>query len=388
MAFFGNDAVNRVNLHSGIQALARGAGTVFFLVFLLRAGISVPIALLAQAAILVGRFVLRPLVLPLAKRFGLKPLLITGTIGMAIEYPLLAEVHGVGPQLLILIIAASAGGLLYWVSYNAYFAAIGDAEHRGHQVGAREALVSAAGIIAPLLAAWSLVTAGPRWTFAAVGIVQVLSALPLLGIPNVKIKQSAPGAYRAARLGFAFAAIDGWFDAFYLFVWQIALFVTLKESIPGYGGAMALAGLLGAVCGPLLGRHVDAGGGKRATIIAYSAAALVMLLRAASLGQIWLAVIANALGALLMPLMIPPLNAATYNLSQSSPCTLRFQMASEAGWDVGCFSACVLTAGLAAAGLSLGTAIVLALPAIAAGMALLLRYNRLLDASAESRHAH
>ena len=69
--FFRNDAVNRVNLHSGIQALAQGAGAIFFLVFMLRAGVSVPAALTAQAAILAGRFLIRPIILPLAKRWGL-----------------------------------------------------------------------------------------------------------------------------------------------------------------------------------------------------------------------------------------------------------------------------------------------------------------------------
>ena len=51
MAFLRNDAVKRVNLHSGIQALAQGAGGIFFLVFLLQAGVSVPAALCALAAI-------------------------------------------------------------------------------------------------------------------------------------------------------------------------------------------------------------------------------------------------------------------------------------------------------------------------------------------------
>ena len=60
MAFFRNDAVNRVNLHYGIQALAQGAGGIFFLVFMLRAGVSVPAALTAQAAIVAGRFLIRP----------------------------------------------------------------------------------------------------------------------------------------------------------------------------------------------------------------------------------------------------------------------------------------------------------------------------------------
>lgn len=70
MAFLRNDAINRVNLHSGIQALAQGAGAIFFLVFLLRAGVSVPVALLAQAAIVTGRFLLRPAMLPIARRWA------------------------------------------------------------------------------------------------------------------------------------------------------------------------------------------------------------------------------------------------------------------------------------------------------------------------------
>jgi hypothetical protein len=68
MAFLRNDAINRVNLHYGIQVLAQSAGGIFFLVFLLRAGVSIPVALIAQAAILAGRFFLRPAILPLAKR--------------------------------------------------------------------------------------------------------------------------------------------------------------------------------------------------------------------------------------------------------------------------------------------------------------------------------
>jgi hypothetical protein len=56
MAFLRNDAINRVKVHSGIQALAQGAGGIFFLVFLVRAGVAVPVALTAQAGILFLRF--------------------------------------------------------------------------------------------------------------------------------------------------------------------------------------------------------------------------------------------------------------------------------------------------------------------------------------------
>jgi MFS transporter, DHA1 family, inner membrane transport protein len=155
-------------------------------------------------------------------------------------------------------------------------------------------LVAVAGIIAPLLGAWTLVTAGPRWTFAAVGLTQRISAIPLLGAPIVAVKQAAPGALRAARQGVILIAVDGWIDSFYFFVWPMALFVSLHESIPAYGGAMALAGFVGAVCGLLLGRHIDTGHGRRVVTIGYTAATLVVLLRAVSVGSPWVVVSANA----------------------------------------------------------------------------------------------
>ena len=57
MSFFGNSAINRVNLHYAIQAIAAGAGGVFVLAFLLKAGVSVPLTLLTQAGLVAGRFV-------------------------------------------------------------------------------------------------------------------------------------------------------------------------------------------------------------------------------------------------------------------------------------------------------------------------------------------
>ncbi|MEX2318844.1 MAG: MFS transporter [Bauldia sp.] len=374
MAFFRNDAINRVNLHSGIQALALAAGAIFFLVYLVRAGVSIPAVLVAQAAIVAVRFVLRPLLLPLAKRWGLKPLLIAGTLGLAVQYPVLAEVDGVGGVLVLLVVVTSLAELVYYVSYNAYFAALGDAEHRGHQIGAREAIMTVAAIIAPLAGTWALVTLGPRWMFAGVALVQALAVLPLVGTPNVAVKMEAPGAYRAARVGAILIAADGWFDACFILVWQIALFVSLGESFAAYGGAMALAGLIGAVCGLLLGRHIDAGFGRRAVIIAYGLDAAIVLMRAGSLGSPWLAVAANAIGGLFWPLLSPTLGVVTYNLAKASPCPFRFNLALEGGWDVGCFAACLISAALIAAGVSMAAPILLALPGVAVTAGLLWRH--------------
>jgi MFS transporter, DHA1 family, inner membrane transport protein len=374
MAFLRNRTVNLINLHYGIQALAQGMGGVFFLVFLLRAGLSVPIALCAMTAILAGRFTLRPSVLILARRFGLKPMVIFGTLGIALQYPMLAQVHGIGWALLALVLIASVGDTFYWSSYHAYFASVGDSEHRGHQVGAREALAAVAGIVAPLVGAWALIAFGPRIAFGAVGLVQACAAIPLLGTPNVAIARTAPGAFRAARDGIAIFAADGWVAAMYVLVWQVGLFLSLAESYTAYGGAMALAALVGAAGGMLLGRHIDAGHGKRAVVIAYAVVAAVALLRASSLGTPWLAVGANALGALSACLQVPAMMTAVYNLAKASPCALRFHIAAEGGWDIGCAAGCLTAAALASSGISLAFALVLALPGAAASVILLRRY--------------
>jgi hypothetical protein len=374
MSFLHNDAVNRVNLHSGVLALAQGSGGLFFFVFLLHAGVSAPAALVAQALIVAGRFAIRPALLPLARRWGLKRLLIFGTAAMAIQYPLLAQVHGVGPALLAVCVAAGFGDLFYYLSFNAYFATVGDAEHRGHQSAAREAVVAAVGVGSPLLGAWGLVTLGPGWWFLGVAAIQALAVLPLLGAPDVPVKAEAPGVLRAAWPAALLMAADGWFDTSYLYIWQIALFVTLKQSFAAYGGAMALAGVVGAISALLIGPHIDAGHGRRAVVMAYGLAIVVTLARAASLGWPALAVAANAMGALLMPVLVPVLVTATSNRSKASPCPLRFSMATEGGWDVGCFVACLTAAAMFSLGAPFWTGLLLALPAAVAGGAILWRF--------------
>ena len=374
MAFFGNDAVNRVNLHYGIQAVAMGAGGVFLLTFLLHVGVSVPATLLAFTGIIAGRFAMRPMVLPLGKRWGLKPLVIAGVLVVALQYPILAEVRGRNIWLYVFCVTTSLGDTLYWPAYHAYFASLGDSEHRGHQVAVREAAAALVGIVAPLIGAWALVTIGPRPAFAAVAAVQALSALPLLGAPNVRVLAEAPGAFRAARLGMAIFVLDGWLAASFYFVWQIALFVSLGKNLANYGGAMALAALVGAVVGMVLGRHIDRGHGRRAVIIAYISVAALTLMRALSVGSPWLAVAANAPGAIVAGLLLPAEMTAVYNLAKASPCAFRFHIFSEGGWDVGAGAGCLIAAALAASGQSFAISILLAVPGSAVAGWLLWRY--------------
>ena len=379
MAYLRNNTVNLLNLHYGIFAFAMNSGGVFYRVFLLKAGISAPLVLVTAAVVLIGRFILRPLVLTVAKRFGLRTVVVFGTLVTALQYPCLAFVHGVDRWLVALIVTSAIGDTFYWTSYHAYFASLGDSEHRGHQVSAREALAAVVGIAAPLIGGWALTTLGPVIAFNVSAGVQVLAALPLLATPNVGIAQSAPGAFKAARHSIMMFFADGWICAGYLFVWQISMFLSLGESFAAFGGAVALAAAVGAVAGVFLGRHIDAGHGGKAVWIAISVLVLTIVMRAASMGPA-MAVFAIALGALVYCLYVPTVMTAVYNQAKRSPCSLRFHMATEGGWDAGCAAGSLVAAAFIALGLPLSFAILLSLAGAMAMLVLLRRYYAELEA--------
>ena len=361
MAFFRSRTVNLLNLHYGIHAIALSGGASFFAVYLLKAGVSLPGVLVSIALILAGRFVVRPIIVPIAVKTGMRALVIAGTVLTALQYPLLAEVHGLGPALVALCVVAALGDTLYWSSYHAYFAALGNHEHRGSEVGAREAVAAVVGIASPLLTGWALVAFGPLVAFGATSVLLLLAALPLMFTPDVLVAAHAPGAFRAAIPGMRLFLADGWIAAGYYFLWQIALFLSLGESFVAFGGALALAALVGAVAGLFLGRLIDAGHGERAVVYAIGTLVVTTLLRALAPGHALLAVIVNALGALVVCLYMPTLMTAVYNQAKRSPCTLRFHVATEGAWDVGGATGLLLSAALAVWGVPLSVALLLPL---------------------------
>ncbi|MBO0753918.1 MAG: MFS transporter, partial [Bradyrhizobiaceae bacterium] len=326
------------------------------------------------ALIVAGRFALRPLVLAPAWRFGLKPLVIAGAVVTSLQYPFLAEVHGVGWELVALCVMSSAGDALYWTTYHAYFAALGDADQRGQQVGVREAVGAGVGIVGPLMTGWMLTAFGPRAAFDATAVVLALGALPVVGAPNVAVAGKAPDMWRAAVPGIVMFMADGWIAAGYHFVWQMALFVVLGESFTAYGGAMALAALAGAVGGLALGRLIDTGYGRRAAALAAGLLAAVIALRAVSTVGPALAIVANAAGAVETALYMSAMMTAVYNQAKVSPCVLRFHIATEGGWDAGCAGGCLIAAALLWAGAPIWCAILLSLPGTAVSYAMMRRH--------------
>ena len=374
MAYFHNRTVNLLNLHYWIHAVAVTGGSAFFVTYLLKAGVPAPTALSSFALILLGRFLIRPLIVPLTVRWGMRTMVIAGTLLTALQFPLLAEVEGVGTMLTVLILVTSIGDTVYWSTYHAYFATLGDDEHRGHQIGVREAVTALVGVVSPLMTGLLLVTYGPRAAFSLATVFCIASALPLLRTPEIRIAPDVSGAFRASIPGLLLFIADGWIMAGYVFVWQIVLFTSLNEDFLAYGGALALAAVIGGIGSLTLGRHIDAGHGSRAVVYAFGTFALIIVLRAVATGNATVAVLANALGALGACLYVPTLMTAVYTQAKRAPCPLRFHVATEGGWDIGGASGLFCAALAIRTGLPIWTGILFSLLGVAAMVVLLQRY--------------
>ena len=375
-SFFSNDAVNRANVHVAIAALAQYAGGVFVFVFLLKAGVSPPLVLCTLAGISATRFLIRPFVLPLARKIGVRNILILGTMMEAITYLMLPHVTGPGRMLFWFVALTSIGSVFYWTCYHAYYAALGDEEKRGEQVGGREAIIALVGIVAPVLGGLAIASAGPQIAFYGIAIVQICAALPLLGAADVRVEKGLYANRRDMLFGATLYAAEGLFAASFFHVWQIALFITLGEKFQNFGGAMALAGIASAAMSFGIGKMIDLGHGRRSITIAFGAAAVAVCIQATTYATPGGALIANGLGALAVALTAPTIMIRVYSMAKASGCPLRFAIATEGGWDIGCATGCLTAAAMLWAGMDFTAPILLSLVGVVLAGGLLVSSHR------------
>jgi MFS family permease len=366
MARSANSDLNRLTLHSALQQLAWSVTDAFSAVFLYRQGLEPATIYLAIAGVLALRLLLRPTVLAIVARTGLKTTLVAGAALSALQAALLAPIRGVDAALVAYVVASAVAEVFYWSSYHAMFASVGDAERRGSQVGLRQLLVAAAGVAGPAAGGLALAHFGPWLAFGAAGAVQLAAIAPILGCANRAVARVAPpGAFRAARRGALVFAADGWIFNGAGWAWSLVVFQAFDARFDAFGGLLAAAALAGALGGLAFGRAIDAGGALRAAWI--NAAVLAATLAAKALcGEQAIAVLVVAIGAALLGgLYNPSLMTAIYNEAKASPCPLRYHLALEAAWDVGGALACIAAAAVLACGASLQFVILLALPLVA-----------------------
>lgn len=367
MGYFQNRRFNLVYLHAAVQAIAMHGGESFAFIYLLKSGIPVPTVLLCIGLMFASRIVLRQAVLPIVKRIGLRQALAVSIVLEASAYPVLSQATGVGPYLVSYLALWAFSSSMYWTTYHAYVALLGDNEHRGAQVSVMEFLGTFMGIVAPLLMAFLLSFTSPFYAFGSIGLIMVCGAVPILLGPDFTIADQAEVPKETRRLSRLLMFSDGLRAGSFHFTWLIAMFITLGSSYVAFGGAMAVAGLAGAAAGLVIGRVIDLGHGLRAAQLGFGILALAALARTFGYSIPWFAVLANAAAAIAWPIYNTGFMSRVYQLSKQSPCPLRFTVISEGGWDMGTAVGCLASAALIHAGFGFTLPLALSLLGIAFG---------------------
>jgi MFS transporter, DHA1 family, inner membrane transport protein len=358
--------IHLLALHSVVAMLAWTLSGAFSAVFLLRAGLAPAQIFLAFAAILVLRFVMRPVVLYAAPAMGLRRALIVGAIFCALSCPALALVDGLGLGLAVFVAVSALGQVFYCTCYHVFFIALSDSGRRATQVGAFQALGTLAAVAGPAAGGLLLATRGPWPTFGAAFLIALAAILPLTRLAAPPIARARPrGAYAAAKSGVKLYFADGWIQVSLTSAWSIVLFQALHDRYDSFGGTLSLAALAGALGGIVFGRLIDSGHARSAVWINAAILAVVLVLRAATFGNA-AAAVAVAIGTTMVGgFYLPAWMTAVYDEAKRSPCTFRFQFAAEGGWDGGGALAGLIAAAFCAFGLPTETAILLALPMVA-----------------------
>lgn len=358
--------IRRIYAHAAMQSFVEASGGLFVVGFLVRQGLAPALALASFALILLSRFALRATVLPIAQAHGLRTVLLLGVLIRAVSFLMLPFVAGVGPMLVAYIVISGLGSVLYWTGYHAYVSAAGDNAAMGRQVSIQQAVTATVGIVAPVAGGFLLASAGPLAGFAVIAAIQLLAALPLLGAPNPAIDPGTRADPQIVRFGRRLYFAEGLQSGCGVVVWNLALFVTLGQSFEDFGGALALAGVGAAAGSLLIGRLIDGGRGTHSLALAYGLGAAVVAIKALAWASPLPALVATALGALVTPMLATAMLSPLYAMAQRSQCTLRFNMATEGGWDLGCSVAALVAAAILGMGMGYTLPILLGLGALAA----------------------
>lgn len=358
--------IRRIYAHTGLQSFVEASGGLFVVGFLVKQGLSPSYALASFALVLLSRFALRAAVLPLAHAYGLRTVLLLGVAIRAASYIMLPFVSGLGPMLVGYILVSGLGSVLYWTGYHAYVSAAGDNAVMGRQVSIQQAVTATVGIIAPVAGGFLLGWAGATAGFVIIAVIQLLAGLPLLGAPNPTIDPQSRADPHIVRFGRRIYFAEGLQSGCSNVVFNLALFVTLGQSFENFGGALALAGLGAAAGSLLIGKLIDGGRTTHSLALAYGLGAIVIGIKALAWSTALPALVATALGALVAPMLATAMLSPLYAMAQRSQCTLRFNMATEGGWDLGCSVAALVAAIILGTGFGYTLPILLGLGAIAA----------------------
>ena len=376
MSFFSNKDLNFLNAHYGMRAMGWEMCSMFTLAYLYKQGLSLPLAFIVYAGMLLARPLTRPIALWLCLKKGTHFTLMIGTLAFACRYPAMLPIKGVSWALLPFILISGLADSLYWVPYHNYFASVGDTKDRGSSVGIREAISTVVAVIGPVFGGM-LLSINPLYAFMLPFILTLVSVLPLMKTPDLPIpaKPTKEEKKHIDPFGFIVFIGDGLFFQAGT-VWPLIVFMILSENYGNFGLILALAALFRAMGCMLFGKMIDKGNGSLICFIGYGLHIVILIIRGFFAYTVPVVIACDFFAAIAYCFSIPGLMTAVYNATKRTTHPLYFTYYTEYGWDIGAVSAMLICAGLTTAGINLRWGLVIAVAGAALKIFVLDRYYR------------
>jgi len=326
-------------------AFANGFGNLFIGVFLYQAGIPIWQIFIALAGALATRMIFRPLSLKLCYKYGLKKILIVGTIFFALNYPLLGQVETLDIWFFLFFFIFALTDVLYWLPYHTIYTILGDKEHRGKQTGLRDGLIQISEFFAPLVSGILVLTYGYLAAFGAAMFFMLFALIPLLRVPSIdltKFNNDPKSKHPIQKEGFWLYLGDGFYYN-HDFVWKLILFLIVLNPVY-FGGLIGLAVLFKLILNMFVGHLFDKGKGMLISRLGTLLMILSVLGKGLLVDTIPEVIFFDIIFAIGFTLYAPIMNSVLYNFSKTSAHPLKFHFFAEMGWDVGAGLAALMTA--------------------------------------------
>ena len=349
-----NKTINYINIHFGLQRFAETIALTFGPIYLYKIGISIPWIFLIWAAMFGTRFFIRPFMLQLLPKIGLKKSIIIGSIIYAITYPSFLLINGLNFALLLPILLVAIVDVSYWLPYHTYFGIMGDSEDRGKQHGVRNALIQIGNILAPLLGGSLMYYYGFIGNSLIAFLFFIICLIPLFFIEEVFPKKAfsfKEGLAKTGKRGFVIYGLEGFTTATFHFTWVLVLYFLMGENTLSTGGVIALTTVIHIIVSYFIGHNLDLQHEANDAITEKTKKRMLQHTPFYLIGGImsFIGIIGKTFFTWTLPsillvevfvmlsqaLLSPYINVIVYNEQKESEQPLWYQYLAETGWDVG-----------------------------------------------------
>ena len=262
-----SEPLRHLYAHKVFKGIATGLLGFFVPLFLFKTFGNIQAVIWYYLAMHIVTMIAYPWATKFLLKFDLKKLMIVATI-FIVSYLLILNQFKNGSVswwlIVLAVITLTTYRLLYWTPYHTEFVTFTEKHYRGRELSVLNSIIQLVGIFLPIIAAWIVVSFGFNWLFIVVLCLHIMSAIPLIKIPEKReeysygYKETWRELFSKKNRGLLLAYFgDGFQGTAGYVVWPIFIFLVLQGQYMTVGIVSSFIILVTVVLQLLIGDLTD-----------------------------------------------------------------------------------------------------------------------------------